>query len=134
MPQSWIEGSMKSKKARLASVLNIPYKVNKHKFCICCELTAICGGWGSWNEWSLCSAICGPGGYTNRKRYCDTPAPLYGGTPCEGEGVESKPCVGPNCRKNRTLLQLSYSISTLKVILKRLHFLISSEIISPFDI
>nr|XP_022322237.1 hemicentin-1-like isoform X1 [Crassostrea virginica] len=46
---------------------------------------AVDGMWGQWNHWTACSQSCG-GGVRTRTRSCDSPAPLYGGSPCSGRG------------------------------------------------
>ena len=60
---------------------------------------AICGGWSGWSEWSACSASCGEGGLVTRERLCDSPAPEYGGAPCEGDGTQKRSCTGRPCRE-----------------------------------
>ena len=50
------------------------------------------GAWGKWGELSLCSAKCGAG-IQIRERFCDSPAPLFGGAPCEGPAIKEIPCV-----------------------------------------
>ncbi|XP_022081302.1 coadhesin-like [Acanthaster planci] len=52
---------------------------------------AVNGSWSEWGEWQNCSASCGTGNMT-RYRTCNNPAPLYGGTPCNGTSEESYPC------------------------------------------
>ncbi|XP_013193628.1 uncharacterized protein LOC106137362 [Amyelois transitella] len=51
------------------------------------------GGWGEWSAWSACPA---PGHCStrtrSRHRFCDNPAPAYGGKYCEGNAVELAAC------------------------------------------
>nr|XP_022292890.1 thrombospondin-2-like [Crassostrea virginica]XP_022294792.1 thrombospondin-2-like [Crassostrea virginica] len=49
------------------------------------------GGWGNWNGWGSCSPWCGSG-TKKRIRYCNNPAPLYGGNSCSGSSVEHTTC------------------------------------------
>ncbi|XP_077999764.1 coadhesin-like [Glandiceps talaboti] len=49
------------------------------------------GQWGRWTIWTSCSADC-EGGTQIRVRLCNSPSPLYGGMPCEGENRQSKSC------------------------------------------
>ncbi|XP_078327552.1 thrombospondin-1-like isoform X2 [Crassostrea virginica] len=56
------------------------------------------GGWGNWNGWGSCSPWCGSG-TKKRTRYCNNPAPLYGGNSCSGSSVEHTTCNNYNgCR------------------------------------
>ncbi|PIK43815.1 putative A disintegrin and metalloproteinase with thrombospondin motifs 1 [Apostichopus japonicus] len=48
------------------------------------------GGWSDWTETS-CSRSCS-GGVIIRQRVCNNPAPVWGGAPCVGEGVEFRLC------------------------------------------
>lgn len=54
------------------------------------------GKWGQWSGYSACSSTCGPGVQT-RTRSCNSPPPSNGGRPCEGEGKETKRCMGTGC-------------------------------------
>ncbi|XP_060581396.1 SCO-spondin-like [Ruditapes philippinarum] len=46
--------------------------------------------WGTWGEWSNCSATCG-GGNQTRDRQCDWPTSVHGNT-CVGDNSESQEC------------------------------------------
>ena len=54
------------------------------------------GGWTDYEDWSECSAECGEGTQT-RSRSCTNPAPEHGGTNCEGEHEETRPCNEHHC-------------------------------------
>ncbi|CAH1240446.1 HMCN1 [Branchiostoma lanceolatum] len=65
---------------------------------------SINGNWGSWMNFTECSAKCGDGLRT-RMRFCDNPAPQYSGLPCEGDvdktdlQTEVERCRIRNCRQ-----------------------------------
>ena len=54
------------------------------------------GGWGEWGEISSCTKTCG-GGITTRTRKCDSPAPLNGGSECNGPADETRACATYSC-------------------------------------
>ena len=54
------------------------------------------GGWSEWAEWSDCSKGC-DGGKRNRFRFCNKPAPAYGGKECPGERKEEEDCNEEKC-------------------------------------
>lgn len=49
------------------------------------------GGWSMWGELSACSVPCGVG-VMRRSRVCNSPAPMFGGSPCRGPALEDFPC------------------------------------------
>lgn len=49
------------------------------------------GAWSFWSSWSDCSAVCGLGTKI-RRRFCNSPAPLFGGFPCPGPTEEVREC------------------------------------------
>ncbi|XP_053398910.1 SCO-spondin-like isoform X2 [Mercenaria mercenaria] len=55
------------------------------------------GNWGAWANWEACDADCGIG-KRKRLRYCNSPAPQYGGMYCAGGEVETEECdTGRSC-------------------------------------
>lgn len=54
------------------------------------------GGFSNWSDWTECSVTCANGQNT-RTRSCDSPAPLRGGDPCDGEVVQYRDCTEMPC-------------------------------------
>ena len=67
------------------------------------------GDWSPWSFWSKCDADCGTG-KMQRKRRCDSPAPIHGGLICSGASVyndadvEIIPCFLKECKAKKTTL------------------------------
>lgn len=59
-------------------------------------IISVNGNWTTWSEWSLCPVSCG-GGHHSRSRKCTNPAPMYGGTTCEGDKTENQHCNSQHC-------------------------------------
>ncbi|CAC5422933.1 HMCN [Mytilus coruscus] len=59
---------------------------------ICAEINCpVIGAWSEWGVWSLCSASCGSGNRTRRRR-CDNPPPSNGGEYCNGNTLDLDTC------------------------------------------
>ncbi|KAJ8374864.1 hypothetical protein SKAU_G00054440 [Synaphobranchus kaupii] len=54
------------------------------------------GGWSRWSPWSRCDKQCG-GGRSIQTRSCSSPPPKNGGSKCEGEKNQVKPCNTKPC-------------------------------------
>ena len=54
------------------------------------------GNWSEWSPFGTCSDSCG-GGIQFRFRTCDNPPPQYGGSECDGEVGDSRPCNTHHC-------------------------------------
>ena len=67
--------------------------VNKLNHCLSYLVVrfAVNGGWSRWGSWSKCSKTCGYG-YQYSKRYCNNPAPGYGGKSCVGAHTKARGC------------------------------------------
>ena len=59
-------------------------------------LSLVDGDWSTWTAWSSCSVSCG-GGYRERTRTCDKPAPADNGLYCEGYAVDIEECNEQKC-------------------------------------
>ncbi|XP_055872654.1 uncharacterized protein LOC106064768 [Biomphalaria glabrata] len=55
------------------------------------------GNWATWEEW-LCTENCNAS-HQERRRFCDDPAPAFGGEQCSGDNIESR---ASNCYKNKS--------------------------------
>ena len=65
------------------------------------QIGGVDGGWDEWSDW-MCEAGCGGDDSLLKKyRYCKSPEPKYGGTPCEGDdkiiGNKSDLCNQQTC-------------------------------------
>ncbi|KAI6654174.1 Coadhesin [Oopsacas minuta] len=77
---------------------------NQNQECVCdtrysgttCEITAIDGAWGEWENWGTCSQSC-LSGTRSRYRNCDSPTPSTGGSYCIGSYTESGTCDEGSC-------------------------------------
>ncbi|XP_078591867.1 SCO-spondin-like [Branchiostoma floridae x Branchiostoma japonicum] len=56
----------------------------------------VAGSWSEWSSWGSCSATCG-GGSRQRLRTCTNPAPLHGGTDCQGVSTQTQECNLQEC-------------------------------------
>ena len=54
-------------------------------------LLTVDGNWSEWSKWSKCSKTCKEG-QQSRSRYCNSPAPQYGGKPCSDKAKETRVC------------------------------------------
>ncbi|XP_061928078.1 uncharacterized protein LOC108001856 isoform X3 [Apis cerana] len=59
------------------------------------------GGWSAWGIWSPCTAICGKG-LKYRTRICNSPIPSNYKLICRDSALETKNCLGLNCKKLST--------------------------------
>ncbi|GFO05466.1 hemicentin-1 [Plakobranchus ocellatus] len=63
-------------------------------------LCSMDGGFGPWSDWTECSLPCG-GGVRSRLRFCNNPAPMYGGKQCTPNNyVEEEMCNTAACTPN----------------------------------
>ncbi|KAG8447354.1 hypothetical protein GDO86_014715 [Hymenochirus boettgeri] len=64
---------------------------HQSKDCTVLPFCPVPGGWGAWKPESECSVTCGIG-RIKEKRFCDNPAPKYGGRYCEGPVTRNTMC------------------------------------------
>lgn len=60
------------------------------------------GQWGPWGAWDECTASCG-GGYRSRRRKCDNPSPQSGGQDCQGSNIDFEMCNIEPCPEYKKL-------------------------------
>ena len=88
--------------------------VRMKKFCmiligwICCLVD---GGWGTWSDYSSCSATCGEGQQT-RRRVCDNPPASDGGADCDGVATNQRTCNIIACPTNPSSTTLTLLTTT----------------------
>ncbi|XP_052278788.1 SCO-spondin-like isoform X3 [Dreissena polymorpha] len=54
------------------------------------------GNWSGWSAWFACDVTCATG-TRHRVRTCDSPAPNYGGQPCNETAAQFEQCQEPPC-------------------------------------
>ena len=82
---------------------NFPQPTDTHAKHITFSLS-VDGNWGEWTHWSTCAVTCGVG-EISRERFCDNPAPKFGGEKCndDGEEIQTEPCAqGAACPRKIT--------------------------------
>ena len=87
------------------------------------------GEWSEWGAYGECSAPCG-GGYKIKHRYCNNPAPAYGGADCYGNDSYNVTCNTHHCAgwyKICLYHQLYNGFKLVKVFRKFVSFLIKEN-------
>ena len=59
------------------------------------------GNWGAYGPYGECSSKCG-GGVQEKFRFCNNPAPAYGGKNCQGSSKYVRVCNVLPCRGKKT--------------------------------